>query len=71
MKLLKWIIGILAALVVLMYFVGMPYLREQTKKHSPERNVTYTEMGLDLQVTYCSPSKKGDIAHFNWWGICC
>jgi hypothetical protein len=59
MKLLKWIIGILAALVLLMYFVGMPYLREQTKKHSPERNVTYTEMGLDLQVTYCSPSKKG------------
>jgi hypothetical protein len=59
MKLLKWIIGILAALVLLVYFVGMPYLREQTKKHSPERKVTYTEMGLDLQVTYSSPSKKG------------
>ncbi len=59
MKLLKWIVGILAALFLLGYFVGLPYLREQTKKHSPQQTATYAQNGLDLQVTYCSPSKKG------------
>lgn len=32
---------------------------KQTKKHSPERTATYTEMGYDLSVSYNSPSKKG------------
>ena len=59
MKTLKWIVGILVALLVLGYFVGLPYLREQTKKQSPERIATYEEDGLTLKVTYCSPSKKG------------
>ena len=59
MKALKWIVGILAALLLLVYFAGLPYLREQTKKHSPERSATYTERGFDLEVAYCSPSKKG------------
>lgn len=59
MKALKWIVGILVILFLLGYFVGLPYLREQTKKHSPERTASYTERGFDLQVTYCSPSKKG------------
>ena len=59
MKWLKWIGGILIIIVLLGYFVGMPYLREQTKKHSPERTATYEGNGLDLRVTYCSPSKKG------------
>ena len=59
MKVLKWIVGILVALLLLGYFVGFPYLREQTKKNSPERIATYEENGLTLKVTYCSPSKKG------------
>lgn len=59
MKALKWIVGILAALLLLGYFVGLPYLREQTKKQSPERIATFEEDGLTLKVTYCSPSKKG------------
>ena len=59
MKAFKWIVGILAALLLLGYFVGLPYLREQTKKASPERTATFTENGYDLKATYCSPSKKG------------
>jgi hypothetical protein len=58
MKTIKWIVGILVALVLLGYFVGMPYLREQTKKISPERTSTYVQNGFDLKVTYSSPSKK-------------
>ncbi|MGB5236714.1 MAG: DUF2911 domain-containing protein [Flavobacteriaceae bacterium] len=61
MKILKWIIGILVALVLLFYFVGMPYLREQTKKHSPEKTSTYLENGFDLTVHYSSPFKKGRV----------
>lgn len=59
MKWLKWTGGILLILVLLGYFVGMPYLREQTKKLSPERTATYNEDGMQLRVSYCSPSKKG------------
>ena len=59
MKTLKWILGILAAVLLLGYFVGVPFLREQTKKQSPERIATFEENGLTLKVTYCSPSKKG------------
>ena len=59
MKILKWIGIVLAVLLLLGYFVGMPYLREQTKKHSPERSATYSAAGIDLEVNYCSPSKKG------------
>ncbi|MEJ2583801.1 MAG: DUF2911 domain-containing protein [Robiginitalea sp.] len=59
MKALKWIVGILTALFLLGYFVGLPYLREQTKKYSPERTTTYRQNGFDLRTTYCSPAKKG------------
>lgn len=59
MKTVKWILGILLVLVLLGYFVGMPLLREQTKKASPERTATFTERGFDLKATWCSPSKKG------------
>ncbi len=58
MKILKWILGILIALILLFYFVGMPYLREQTKKHSPEKTAAYTKNGFDLAVHYSSPFKK-------------
>ncbi|MBT8203845.1 MAG: DUF2911 domain-containing protein [Eudoraea sp.] len=61
MKILRWVLIILAALVLLFVFVGMPYLKEQTKKNSPERIATYSENGLDLEVKYSSPFKKGRI----------
>ena len=59
MKTLKWIGGILIALVLLFYFVGVPILREQTKKNSPEKTAHYEQDGLTLSVTFSSPSKKG------------
>lgn len=61
-KLLKVLItslGIIVGLGLLTYFVGFPYLVKQTKKASPEQIVTYKESGLNLQVFYCRPSKKG------------
>lgn len=58
MKTLRWILVVLLGLLALGYFVGIPYLREQTKKHSPQVSAGYQQNGLDLQVTYCSPSKK-------------
>lgn len=59
MKTLKWILGILLALLLLGYFFGMPYLREQTKKHSPEREAVYEASGITLEVHYSAPFKKG------------
>lgn len=61
MKILKWILVVLAALFLLIYFVGMPYLREQTKKHSPQKTSAYTMNGYDLEVHYSSPFKKGRV----------
>ena len=61
MKTLKWIIGILVVLVLLFYFVGMPFLRQQTKKNSPETSEVYQKDGYDLLVNYSSPSKKGRV----------
>ena len=58
MRILKWILIVLAALILLFYFIGMPYLREQTKKHSPERTSTYVQDGFDVTVNYSSPYKK-------------
>ena len=61
MRILKWILIVLAALLLLFFFIGMPYLREQTKKHSPERTSTYAQDGFDLTVSYSSPFKKGRV----------
>lgn len=61
MKVLKWIAIAIAAFALLFYFVGMPYLREQTKKHSPQKTATYTQHGFDLVVHYSSPFKKGRV----------
>jgi len=58
MKILKWILIVVAALALLFVFIGMPYLKEQTKKHSPEKTTTYAKNGMDLSVNYSSPSKK-------------
>ena len=58
MKILKWVVIVLIALILLFVFVGMPYLKEQTKKNSPEKVATYVQDGLDMQVKYSSPFKK-------------
>lgn len=59
MKILKWTGIIVVVLVLLVYFVGLPYMREQTKKASPERTAHYEAAGIALDVHYCSPSKNG------------
>jgi len=59
MKILKWILGIVVVLALLLYFVGLPVLKQQTKKISPEKTAYYEENSLTLSVTYSSPSKKG------------
>lgn len=61
MKKLKWILLVVVALIALIMFVGMPYMKEQTKKHSPQVTNTYTKNGMDLSVNYSSPSKKGRV----------
>lgn len=53
------VFGALVALGLLLAFVGWPYLKKQTKKASPEQTITYNKLGLDLEVFYCRPSKKG------------
>lgn len=58
MKFLKRLLLVLVILGLLGYFVGVPYMQKQTKKHSPERTSTYTENGMDISVNYSSPSKK-------------
>ena len=61
MKFLKWFFIVIAVLVLFGVFVGMPYMKKQTKKHSPEKTASYTENGMDMSVNYCSPSKKDRI----------
>ncbi|MCK5442336.1 MAG: DUF2911 domain-containing protein [Maribacter sp.] len=58
MKKRKKILLVLVALIALVIFVGMPYMQEQTKKHSPEITNTYAKNGMDLSVNFSSPSKK-------------
>jgi hypothetical protein len=61
MKALKWILIIVAVLALLFVFVGMPYMKEQTKKHSPQKTAAYEKNGLDITVNYSSPFKKGRV----------
>lgn len=61
MKFLKWLLIVIVVLAALFFTVGKPYLREQTKKHSPERTATYQKNGMDLTVKYSSPYKKNRV----------
>jgi hypothetical protein len=58
-KILLWIIGAIGLLAFLFFFIVGPIMKKQTKKHSPEQNISYTQGDLQLNVFYCSPSKKG------------
>ncbi|WP_430905904.1 DUF2911 domain-containing protein [Maribacter sp. 2-571] len=59
MKFLKWFFIGIMAMGLLGYFVGYPYMKEKTKKHSPQQTTSYKGDGVQLAVTYSSPSKKG------------
>ncbi len=61
MKVLKWLVIVVVVLLLGFYFIGMPFLREQTKKHSPDKTAVYNSDGYDLKVTYSSPFKKGRV----------
>jgi len=58
LKILLWIIGSFIVLSLIFVFIVGPILKNQTKKHSPEKNITFTQKELELKVFYCSPSKK-------------
>ena len=58
-KILLWVFGSLTALMLLMMFVVWPILKTNTKKISPEQNITYSQGDLELHAFYSSPSKKG------------
>lgn len=57
-KALKWIIIIVVSLAAIL-FVSLRVLVYQTKSHSPEEIITFTESGSDLSVYYNRPYKKG------------
>ncbi|WP_149275262.1 DUF2911 domain-containing protein [Pareuzebyella sediminis] len=59
MKYLKWGLIVLGLLTLLFFLVFRPYMRDQTKKHSPEKVAAFDQGGFDLTVKYSSPSKKG------------
>ncbi len=58
MKALKWIIGIVLVLLVGGYF-GFDYMKQETKKHSPQETINYNAGDFSMSVTYSRPYKKG------------
>ncbi len=60
-KIIIWVFGSLIALVLLMMFVIWPIMKNNTKKHSPEQNISYTQGDLELHTNFSSPGKKGRI----------
>lgn len=57
-KILLWLVGGFVGLALLFFFVLAPILKNNTKKHSPEQTVTYNQGDLQIDLFYCSPSKK-------------
>ena len=60
MKVLKWFLIIIGALLVLA-FAGFKVLQHQTKKASPEGNVAYVKGDLKIDIFYNRPYKKGRV----------
>ncbi len=60
---LKWLLGIILVLGILLFFVVFPYMKAQTKKNSPQSTVTVAETvngkNFTLSVAYSKPFKKG------------
>ncbi|WP_103865589.1 DUF2911 domain-containing protein [Aquimarina sp. I32.4] len=59
-KLLKQTAFIVLGLVII-GFAGMYFLKQNTKKHSPEETITHTAKGTDFTVFYNRPYKKGRV----------
>jgi hypothetical protein len=57
MKILKWILIILAAIILLL-FAAFKTMQWQTKKASPEDLIALSSNGLELEVFYNRPSKR-------------
>jgi hypothetical protein len=57
-KIILWFIGIVSVLLLAFNLVFWPILKNYTKKNSPEKNISYAIGDLQLDVFYCSPSKK-------------
>ena len=57
-KILLWIAGVIGVLLLVFNFILWPIMQKQTKKGSPEQNVTYSKGDMKLDLFYCSPSKK-------------
>ena len=60
-KIILWLAGTVVVLGLLFVFVIGPIMKSQTKKHSPEKNISYSNGGLELSTFYCSPAKKGRV----------
>lgn len=60
-KIVLWIVGILAALVLIFLLLVGPMMKKNTKKHSPEQNITFTQNDLQIDLFYSSPAKKGRV----------
>lgn len=56
-KFLKWF-GISLIALVILAIATFIYMKNETKKHSPEGRVVYTENGYDIEVEYSRPFKK-------------
>ena len=46
MKFLKWLLAIIVVLVLAFFLFGKSYLREQTKKNSPEKTIAKMDWTL-------------------------
>lgn len=57
----KWLLIFLAIVTLLFFFVLAPYMKEQTKSHSPEVTNTYQKDDFNLSVTFSSPAKNGRV----------
>lgn len=57
-KVLKWSLIIIGGLVII-GFALMQFGKYSTKKHSPEDTIQLSKGGLELEVYYNRPSKKG------------
>jgi hypothetical protein len=51
--------GIAVVIIILLGGVVLFFMRKQTKSHSPEEKISYAQDGLEINVFYNRPSKKG------------
>jgi len=58
MRFLKWFALIILILLGL-GVIGFQLMKHNTKKHSPETTLNYQENGMDIEIVYSRPFKKG------------